>query len=186
MEHGNDKYPAADLPEQEIVHDDETGEFDGPLRPEGDEPPFVAQEHFEQQRPEQPMPAGQAIIPEGHDQAADGSVMRTTAHTGGQFIDFMENGRFSGDVQMALRKVAADMATVHDMTGKKAKGRVTLVIDLEKEGEHMSVMGKITHKSPELPRPKSVVWQDPGGNFTRFPPNQTQMFGLRPAVRNPS
>lgn len=59
---------------------------------------------------------------------------------------------------------------------------MTLTIDLEKEGEHFSMRGKVAVKAPELPRPKSVVWSDPNtGNFTRFPPNQTQMFGMRPA-----
>lgn len=172
MDTGTDKYPAA-----EIIHDEDTGEFDGPLR---EEPSFEAQA----EQPQRPAPLHQEIIPDGYDRAADGAVMRTTANTGGQFIDLLEDGQFSADVQMALRRVAAQMTAITDMTHGKSKGRVTLTLDLEKEGETFSVRAKVTEKAPELPRPKSVVWQEPGGGaFTRFPPNQTQMFGMRPAPR---
>lgn len=170
------KYPAADLPADPF--DSATGEVLGA----DDEGP-----RFEP-RPEQPpryAPSGQDIIPEGYDRAADGALMRSTAATGGQFIDLLEDGAYSRQVQNELRKVAAQMAAISDMTGNKTKGKVTLTLDLEKEGEHFSVRAKVVAKAPEMPRPKSVVWQDQGGNFTRFPPGQAQMFGTRP-VRNPT
>lgn len=127
--------------------------------------------------------AAQEIVPEGYNRAADGAVMRTEAHTAGHFVDMLEDGAFSQEVHRQLKDVAAQMAAITNATGGKTKGRVTLVIDLEKEGEHFGIRGKVTAKAPELPRPKSIVWAEPGGNFTRFPPNQAQMFGVRP-VRN--
>lgn len=161
--------------------DETTGEiFDGPE----DEEEFEAQPQPQPQpRYEQAARIAQEIVPEGYHRAADGAVMQTVAHTAGNFLDMLEDGAFSQEVHKNLRQVADQMAAITSMTGNKTKGKVTLVIDLEKEGEHFSIRGKVTAKAPELPRPKSIVWSDEGGRFTRFPPNQAQMFGTR-SVRN--
>lgn len=130
-------------------------------------------------------PQQQEIIPPGHQRAADGAIMQTTAHTAGNFVDMLEDGQYSADVQKALQGVAAQMEAITNATGTKTKGRVTMVFDLEREGEHFQIRAKVTTKPPELPRPKTVAWTDHRGNFTRFPPGQAQMFGTRP-VRNPT
>lgn len=160
--------------------DEETGEII-----EGAAEEIAPQPRYET-APEQPpfesTPVSRGeIIPPGHDRSADGALMRTVAHTGGNFVDMLEDGQFSREVHDKLAEVAAQMSAITNATGRKTKGRITLTFDLEKEGEHFTIQGKIASKMPELPRPKSIVWNDDGGNFTRFPPQQTQMFGLRPA-----
>jgi hypothetical protein len=159
--------------------DQDTGEIID--QPEREAPQEPAQE---QPRGRYETATGTEIIPPGHDRAADGQIMRTEAHTAGNFLDMLEDGNFSHEVHRQLKDVAARMASITNATGNKTKGKVTLVIDLEKEGEHLSIRGKVTAKAPELPRPKTIVWDDENtGRFTRFPPQQTQMFGMRP-VRN--
>lgn len=139
---------------------------------------------FADDQPRYPA-TGQEIIPPGHERAADGAIMQTVAHTGGNFIDMLEDGAFSQDVHRQLRQVSEQMTAITNATGTKTKGRVTLTIDLEKEGEHFAIRAKVAAKPPELPRPKSIVWSDERGNFTRFPPQQAQMFGMRPARNVP-
>ncbi len=122
------------------------------------------------------------IIEAGQERVATGEIVQTTAHTAGMMIDMLEDGQYSADVQAALQRVAATMTDITNATGNRTKGRVTLTIDLTKEGEAFTIQAKVAEKTPEIPRPRSIMWTNEAGAFTRFPPNQTQMFGGR-AVR---
>lgn len=109
--------------------------------------------------------------------AADGHIVPGPCRTAGLFIDMLEDGDFSAEVHEKLRDLAADMDTIANATQAKAKGKLILTIDLEKDGEAFRISGNIKVKAPELPRRRSIAWRDEHGDFTRFPPNQTQMFG---------
>lgn len=146
-----------------------TGETEEPLRPEPQP----------RQALPPPSPPQQEILPPGFDRAADQQIIQTTAHTAGSFVDMLEDGRLSHDLHGALAQVQDALTIEADRTGKKAKGQIVLTIDLDKEGEMYGARAKFKIKVPEAPRPKSVMWDDGAGNFTRFPPNQTQMFGTR-------
>ena len=115
--------------------------------------------------------------------AADGSIIPATAMSAGTFIDLLEDGEYSREAYDKCRELAATMTDISRATGQKTKGRVTLTIDLAKDGEAFTVQGKVTVKAPEVPRAKSIMWSDDNNNFCRFPPNQTQMFGARPLRR---
>lgn len=165
--------------------DDDTGEIiEAPAPPFEPEPEPEAEVRERYETAPEPESRGQEIIPPGHEYAADGAIMMTQARTAGNFVDMLEDGRLSRDIAAHLRGLQQQMAHVHDATGRKAKGKLVVTIDLEKEGEHFDARAKFTVKAPEVPRPKTVMWSDPTtGNFTRFPPGQAQMFGTRP-VRN--
>jgi hypothetical protein len=131
------------------------------------------------------VPENMRRVPQSSvERAADGAIMQTTAHSVGHFLDFMEDGQFSQDVYDELKEVADAMTVVSGATGNKVKGKLTIEIDLEKDGDHFRLQGKFKSKKPEEPRPKSVVWQNERNDFTRFPPNQRQMFGTARPVRN--
>lgn len=117
------------------------------------------------------------------ERAADGQIISTVAHTSGGFIDLLEDGGFSADAYEQMRELADTMTGIYNTTNNKVKGKITLEIDLEKDGDGFRIQGGIKVKAPDLPRPKSIMWTDSSGNFTRFPPNQTQMFGTPRAVR---
>lgn len=159
--------------EPEEEYDEETGEVLEEPNPEED-------------RKDDPQPGEspkQEILPQGYERAADQQIIQTVAHTGGSFIDMLEDGRLSRDLHRELAKVQHALTIENDRTDKKAKGQITITIDLEKEGEMYGARAKKKVKLPEPPRPKSVMWGDGSGSFTRFPPNQTQIFGPR-QVRN--
>lgn len=116
--------------------------------------------------------------------ALGGGVIPGPARTGGAVIDLLEDGQLSADMQAELRDVCAQMRAVHNATGSKVKGEVTLTLKLELDNdEAFRIEGKLKAKLPDLPRKRSIMWQDDTGAFTRFPPNQTQMFGSAPIRR---
>lgn len=109
--------------------------------------------------------------------AADGSLIPSPSRSAGTFIDLLEDGNLSADMHHELQELAAQMRAVANSTGGKAKGSATLKLTLELEGDAFKIQGDIKVKAPDLPRKRSIMWQDDSGSFTRFPPNQTQMFG---------
>jgi len=156
-------------PTESEEYDEETGELPPREEPQQALPP--------------PPPERGEVLPPGYERAADQQIVQTVAHTGGSFVDMLEDGRLSHDLHRKLAEIQDALTLEAERTGKKAKGQLVLTVDLDKEGEMYGARAKIKIKVPEAPRPKSVMWDDGGGNFTRFPPNQSQMFGTR-QVRN--
>lgn len=109
--------------------------------------------------------------------AADGNVMLPVSRSAGTFIDLLEDGDLSADAYGQLQDLAQQVRAVAEAQHGKAKGSLTLKIDLEYEGEAFKVRGEVKVKTPELPRRRSVLWLDNKNDFSRFPPNQFQMFG---------
>lgn len=134
-------------------------------------------------REEAPPPEAQAAPAPRPQVAPGGGVIPAPARTAGEVIDLLEDGNLSADLHAELRDLASQMRAVHNSTGGKVKGEATLVLKLELDSdEAFRVEGKIKVKAPDLPRRRSIMWED-GGAFTRFPPNQTQMFGSAPIRR---
>jgi hypothetical protein len=111
------------------------------------------------------------------DRSADGGVIPAPSRSAGNFLDLLEDGQLSADMHQQLQDLAAQMRAVANSTGGKAKGEATLKLKLELEGDAFKIQGDVKIKAPDLPRRRSIMWQDDSGSFTRFPPNQTQMFG---------
>lgn len=131
------------------------------------------------QQPRQTLPPRQPGTP-----AIGGGVIPGPASTAGAVIDMLEDGQLSYDLHAELREVAAQMRAVHNATNAKVKGEATLTLKLEMDSDGaLRVEGKIKTKLPDLPRKRSIMWQNDEGDFTRFPPNQTQMFGSAPIRR---
>lgn len=117
------------------------------------------------------------------ERAADGAIIPGPTASTGNFLDLIEDGAFSAEVYDKLRDLGAKITDICNATGNKVKGKLKIEIELAKDGEHFTLTPKYTIVEPELPRPKSVMWTDQAGDFTRFPPSQTQMFGTARAVR---
>lgn len=111
--------------------------------------------------------------------AVDGGLIPAAALTGGQFIDALEEGNFSGDLHVALKDLAAEMQDIGNATGNKTKGKVTITIDLTREDNAFRIAADMKVVRPKVPRPRSIMWVDEQNRFTRFPPNQGQFFGVR-------
>lgn len=111
------------------------------------------------------------------ERAATGEIVPSSARSAGAFVDLLEDGQFSMDSHEEIRELMSAMTDISNATGQKVKGKVTITIDLTKDGEAFTVQGKVVTKAPDMPRPKSIIWADDTGNPCRFPPNQVQMFG---------
>ena len=128
-------------------------------------------------RPEPFDPGTGEIIPPA-DRAADGRRLPAIADTAGNFLDLIEDGRFSADAYAAIKDLGGFLMHRSRVTEAKAKGDVTIKITMEADGDSFKMVPKVTIKKPEVPRPRSTMWQDDRGAFCRFPPNQRQFFGV--------
>ncbi len=151
----------AEVPEEELVAEQQP--VAGEVVDEADQAPERAE----------PIRAAPVI-----ERAANGDVLAPPSMSMGTLIDLLEDGQFSREGYDDLKRLG-EALKLHAANGMKAKGKVTLTIDFEQEGEALHVRGDIKVKMPELPRRKSIVWTDDNGDFCRFPPRQAQMFGGR-------
>lgn len=119
------------------------------------------------------------------EQAADGAIVPSAARSAGQFIDLMGDGHFSRQAYQKIVDLGVQVRELAEATGKKQKGKVTITIDVASEGELFELRPEIKVTAPKEPQRMCAAWQDEDGRFTRFPPNQRQMFGIGPSVRGP-
>lgn len=115
--------------------------------------------------------------------AADGGLIPPPAASVGSLLDQLEDGQLSYELTQELQELASKIREVAQANGGKAKGELTLKLNLSLEGDAFHIGSSFKAKAPELPRRRSIMWQDESGNFSRFPPRQTQMFGVRAPVR---
>lgn len=170
----SERYPSV---EDQPADGPSTTEQDQPLRDEAEPETIFHDADTGEITDEEPRPLT-------HEQAVDGLPVPSVARNAGEFMNQIEDGQFSADMHQELMELAAMMNDQSSMfPGKKIKGKLTVVVDMEKEDQMFKVGAKFTVKKPEMPRPKSVFWTDQRNQFSRFPPNQHQMFGVRPAVR---
>jgi hypothetical protein len=105
------------------------------------------------------------------------------ANNAGDFINMIEDGQFSAELNRDLAELAATMHDHASATNKKAKGKVTIVIDLETEvissGTMFKAVASHKVKAPEMKRRATVLFTDEFNRFTRTPPRQGQIFGVR-------
>ena len=111
--------------------------------------------------------------------AANGEVLAPPSRSAGTVLDLLEDGDFSAEAYEQIKELAAKIRDISESTGNKAKGKAILTLDLEYEGEAFKIRGDVKVKAPELPRRRSITWLNDQGDFTRFPPNQAQLFGGR-------
>lgn len=111
--------------------------------------------------------------------ARDGGLIPAAAESAGQFLDLLEDGRFSADAVAKFAALAREMRETAQVTGNKQKGKVVITLDLECEDTTFKIASDVKVTPPKQKRPRSTLWTDERDRFTRFPPGQTQMFGLR-------
>ncbi|TZG24888.1 hypothetical protein [Sphingomonas montanisoli] len=109
--------------------------------------------------------------------AADGGYIPGACNTLGEFIQTLEDGQFSADCYQAVKQLNADLCDTAFHNGGKAKGKLTIVVDIAQEGGVVSLKSTYKVVSPEPPRAKSILWQTPDNRFTRHRPGQRQLFG---------
>lgn len=115
--------------------------------------------------------------------AADGGRIVGAASNAGDFLNMLEEGQLTVDLHRELGDLAEVMSDMAVATGKKQKGKVTVVIDLTTEqiagGQVFMATAKYAVKKPEEKRKATLLYTDEANRFTRTQPRQGQFFGVR-------
>lgn len=114
--------------------------------------------------------------------AADNLPLPHAATTAGEFLNMIEDGQFSADLNAAMQDLAAQMSDMVQATGQQQKGKVTVEVEFSTEGGPIVLKAKFKVKAPEEKRRKTLVWTDEHNRFTRSQPRQGQFFGVREVV----
>lgn len=95
------------------------------------------------------------------------------------FLEMLDDGQFHWDLSAELRDLCAELSQTAADTGK-AKGRITLTIDLSMEGYNLVATPKLASKKPDKPQAKTYLWLTEGNNPTPNNPRQQRFqFGPR-------
>lgn len=119
---------------------------------------------------------GEIVEPQ---RALDGRLIPFASTTAGNFIDMLEEGRFSGELHERMKELGTQLREQAQALRRDVKGEVVVKLKMSSDGEKFSIEPVMTIKAPEMPRIKSVAWQDEQGRFSRFPVGQGQFFGVR-------
>jgi hypothetical protein len=121
------------------------------------------------------LPAGG----DGASRAADGGHVPGACNTLAEFIRSLEDGQLDADCYQAIKDLSAELNEHAWTNGGKAKGKVTITLDIAQEGGITEIKSAFKVTKPEGRRPKSVMWTTEDHRFTRTRPGQQQLFGIR-------
>ncbi|WP_062111093.1 hypothetical protein [Aureimonas sp. AU40] len=91
-------------------------------------------------------------------------------------IGLLEDGQLAQDFSDLLQKTLADLKELAGPKGK-AKGSVTLKMDLTAEGGTVTINSDIAAKTPKSGRAASVLFVLDDGSLSTEHPRQMSMFG---------
>lgn len=93
-----------------------------------------------------------------------------------QFLAMLEDGELNAELSKELQTLNADMNNHAINFGSKAKGTISLNINIILEKGAFRVDTDFKVKKPKSPRLMSILWSTPGNNFTPHNPKQSDMF----------
>lgn len=113
------------------------------------------------------------------ERAADGGRRYPAASTLSDLLLMLKDGQFNADSSEPLREFATKLEAVGVDTGKKAKGRITLTIDVEFDADReFSVLTpSLAFKLPVEKHGATVAWFTSDGRLSPNKPNQGNLFG---------
>lgn len=113
--------------------------------------------------------------------AADGGHVPGACNTLGEFVRTLEDGQFDADCYEAIKSLSAKLNEAAWTSGGRAKGKVTITLDIAQEGGVTEIKSAYKVTEPADRRAKSVLWTTEDHRFTRTRPGQQQLFGIRDA-----
>ncbi|WP_422057729.1 hypothetical protein [Sphingomonas sp.] len=113
------------------------------------------------------------------ERAADGGRRYPAASTLSDLLLMLKDGQFNADSSEPLREFATKLEAVGIDTGKKAKGKITLTIDVEFDADReFSVLTpSLAFKLPVEKHGATVAWFTSDGRLSPNKPNQGNLFG---------
>ena len=121
-----------------------------------------------------------------HPTAADGRALTPPAASIADFLRFLEDGQFNLDAGGDLRELVQAMRMVASNSNGKAKGKITLTIDLVMEGNAVFIRADSKTKAPAMPRAKTLAFPMQDGRLSPHPENQGVFFGDVKVVNTPT
>jgi hypothetical protein len=113
--------------------------------------------------------------------AADGGHVPGACNTLGEFVRTLEDGQFDADCYQAIKGLSAKLNESAWANGGKAKGKVTITLDISQDGGVTEIKSAYKVTEPADRRAKSILWTTEDHRFTRTRPGQQQLFGIRDA-----
>ena len=113
------------------------------------------------------------------ERAADGGRRYPAASTLSDLLLMLKDGQFNADSSEPLREFATKLEAVGVDTGKKARGKITLTIDVEFDADReFSVLTpSLSFKLPVEKHGATVAWFTSDGRLSPNKPNQGNLFG---------
>lgn len=113
------------------------------------------------------------------ERAADGGQRHPAASTLSDLILMLKDGQFNADSNEPLKEFATKLEAVGIDTGKKAKGKITLTIDVEfdHDREFSVLTPSLAFKLPVEKHGATVAWFTSDGRLSPNKPNQGNLFG---------
>ncbi len=113
------------------------------------------------------------------ERAADGGRRYPAASTLSDLLLMLKDGQFNADSSEPLREFATKLEAVGVDTGKKARGKITLTIDVEFDADReFSVLTpSLAFKLPVEKHGATVAWFTSDGRLSPNKPNQGNLFG---------
>lgn len=122
------------------------------------------------------------------ERAADGRPMHPIASKISQFIAFLGDGRFDQASAGELTRMIEGLRAHATSAGGKAKGAITVKIEVTLEDDMFMLTPSLTTKLPPVKHARGVMFATDDGRFTPNKPNQHALFGVRsidgPKLRN--
>jgi hypothetical protein len=110
---------------------------------------------------------------------ANGDPSTAPASNIGQLIALCEEGALDQDIARDSRKLVHALRAVAFNNGGKAKGKITITLDVEVEGELIMLRGDYVVKEPKAKRQRSAMYATEDGRITPNRPGQGTFFGHR-------
>lgn len=113
------------------------------------------------------------------ERAADGGRRLPAASTLTDLIKILKDGQFDADSSEPLRDFAAKIEAIGHDTDRRAKGKITLTIevDFDPDRDFSVLTPTLSFKLPVEKHGSSVAWLTTDGRFTPNKPNQGNLFG---------
>jgi hypothetical protein len=110
---------------------------------------------------------------------ADGGQRYPAASTLSDLILMLKDGQFNADSCEPLREFASKLEAAGIDTGKKAKGKITLTIevDYDHDREFSVLTPSLAFKLPVEKHGATVAWFTSDGRMSPNKPNQGNLFG---------
>jgi len=90
-------------------------------------------------------------------------------------VGVVEDGQLNNDLDQAVVDLVGTIQDAANSRNGKAKGRITVTIDMATDGGIITVSSDYAIKKPKVARANSVFWATPDNRLSRRNPKQSEL-----------